>query len=164
MTHAKLISSTQIDRNPPRSAMIGGALVVGQLPDDYLATLGYHPLTETAPSEPRTGYHNEARYEAVLDSDDNVVGIAQSWVEVENPPPPPRSLSKRKLMNALKAANLWTSVKSYMEANDVWDDFAMATTLDEDESLVQTAIGALKASIPLTDEQVESILGQSEAE
>jgi hypothetical protein len=54
MTYAKLITETAIDRNPPRRATIGGALVVGVLPADYLATLGYFPLDESAPETSRT--------------------------------------------------------------------------------------------------------------
>jgi hypothetical protein len=163
MTYAKLISETKIDTNAPRSAVIDGSTVCGQLPEDYLNSIGWYRLEETPAPEPREGYHFEPRY--AYDSAEAPTRVVRSWAEVQNPPPPPRSLSKVKLMRALKARSLWLPVKAFIEASeDYADEWALSTTLDEDNALIVSAIAALKQSLGLTDEQVETILSASVAE
>ena len=160
--YARIISETRIDTNAPRSAVIDGSTVCGQLPDDYLNSIGWYRLEETPMPEPREGYHFEARY--AYDSDETPTRVVRSWAEVQDPPPPPRSLSKRKLYRALGAAGIWEGAKSYMESAGCWEDWQYATTLDEDDPLIVAAVAALKQSLGLTDEQVEAILAASVAE
>ena len=161
--YARLISETRIDTNAPRSAVIDGSTVCGQLPEDYLNSIGWYRLEELPGPNPREGYHLEPRYD--YDDAENPTKIEQSWAEVQDPPPPPRSLSKVKLMRALKARSLWISVKAFIEASeDYADEWALSTTLDEDNALIVSAVAALKAQLGLTDEQVEEILAASVAE
>jgi hypothetical protein len=162
MTYAKLISETRIDTGAPRSAVIDGSTVCGQLPEDYLNSIGWYRLEETPAPEPREGYHFEARY--AYDSAEAPTRVVRSWAEVQDPPPPPRSLSKRKLYRALSAAGIWEPVKAYMESVGAWTDFDLATTLDEDDPLIVAAVAALRQSLGLSDEQVEAILTASVAE
>lgn len=162
MTYARLISETRIDTNAPRSAVIDGSTVCGLLPEDYLNSIGWFRLEETPMPEPREGYHFEARY--AYDSAEAPTRVVRSWAEVQDPPPPPRSLSKRKLYRALGAAGIWEGAKSYMESAGCWEDWQYATTLDEDDPLIVAAVAALKAQLGLTDEQVEAILAASVAE
>lgn len=161
--YARIISETKIDTNAPRSAVIDGSTVCGQLPEGYLNSIGWYRLEETPMPEPREGYHYEARY--AYDSAEAPTRVVRSWVEVQDPPPPPRSLSKVKLMRALKARSLWIPVKAFIEASeDYADEWALSTTLDEDNALIVSAVAALKAQLGLTDEQVEAILAASVAE
>ena len=155
--HARLISETQIDTNVPRRAEWQGKLVTGDLSvfPGLLESLHYYPVQTSEEPTPPVGYHEEARYAVVEDR------IVQSWVEVQDPPAPPRSLSKRKLYIALKAQGIWAAVKSYMEAAGCWEDFSLATTLDEDDPLIVAAIAALKVDLGLTDEQVAAIIDAS---
>jgi hypothetical protein len=162
MTYARLINETKIDTNAPRSAVIDGSTVCGQLPEDYLNSIGWYRLDELPGPNPRDGYHLEPRY--AYDDAENPTKIEQAWVEVEDPPAPPRSLSKRKLYRALGAAGIWEGAKSYMESAGVWEDWQFATTLDEDDPLIVAAVAALKQSLGITDEQVEAILAASVAE
>ena len=159
---ARLISETRNDTNAPRSAVIDGSTVCGQLPEGYLNSIGWYRLEETPAPEPREGYHYEARY--AYDSAEAPTRVVRSWAEVQDPPPPPRSLSKRKLYRALGAAGIWEGAKSYMESAGCWEDWQYATTLDEDDPLIVAAVAALKQSLGLTDEQVEAILAASVAE
>lgn len=162
MTYARIISETKIDTNAPRSAVIDGSTVCGLLPEPYLNSIGWYRLEETPAPEPREGYHFEARY--AYDSAEAPTRVVRSWAEVQDPPPPPRSLSKRKLYRALGAAGIWEGAKSYMESAGCWEDWQYATTLDEDDPLIVAAVAALKAQLGLTDEQVEAILAASVAE
>ena len=159
MKYAKFISETQIDRNVPKKAVYEGEAYYGDLSQvpGCLESLGFLPLDEQEPPEPRPGCHVETRY-ALADG-----RIAQSWVQVEDPKFP-RSLSKRKLYRALAAEGVWPAVKGYMEEAGCWEDFQLATTLDEDDPLIQDAVVALKASLGLTDEKVEALLAASVAE
>ena len=160
--YARLISETRIDTAAPRSAVIDGSTVCGQLPEDYLNSIGWYLLEETPAPEPREGYHFERRY--AYDSAEAPTRVVRSWAEVQDPPPPPRSLSKRKLYRALGAAGIWEGAKSYMESAGCWEDWQYATTLDEDDPLIVAAVAALKQSLGLTDEQAEEILAASVAE
>ena len=163
MTYAKIISETAIDRNAPRRATIDGRAVVGELPADYLATLGYYPLDETAPAPtPPDGYHAEARY--AYDDVAAPTEIVQSWEVVQDPPPPPRSFSKRKLYRAFTEAGVWPAIRAYMESAGVWEDWEYATTLDEDDPLIAAALPALQAALGWTAEQMEAVLAASVAE
>lgn len=161
---AKLITQTAISTNPPRQAVIDGRYVTGELPEAYYNSQNWYRLTETPmPENPQEGYHYEQRF--AYDSDETPTRIVESWVEVQDPPPPPRSLSKVRLMRALKARELWFPVKAFIEASeDYSDEWELSTTLDEDNELIVSAIAALKAQLGLTDEQVEAILAASVAE
>ena len=81
-----------------------------------------------------------------------------------NPPPPPRSFSKRRLYRALTEDGLWDAVKGYMELVGVWDDFDLATTLDENDPLILAAVQTLQAQLEIPPEQIEKILSASVAE
>ena len=157
---AKYISETRIDTNLPRCAEWQGRTYVGDLStiEGLPQSLGFFPLIVPVQPEPREGYHYEPRYENAGDR------IVQSWVEVADPPAPPRVFSKRKLYRALAAAEVWAGAKAYMEQAGVWEDWEYATTLDEDDPLLVAAVGALKTQLGLADEQVEAILAASVAE
>ena len=166
MNYARLISETAIDRNPPRHARLpDGRTVAGELPADYLASLGYHPLDEAQrPSEdPAAGTHWEARY--ALDGGD----VVQSWVQVENPPPPPRTFSKFRLKLAIASAGFLPQFEQLLASVEVLPGysgaaaFADAVTLDEDNEKFKDAVKAVKSQFGLTDEQVEEILAASVA-
>ena len=61
----------------------------------------------------------------------------------------------------LKAINLWDQVRTFLEENNVIDDFYLATTLDEQDPLMQNAINVLKVQLNVSDEEIEQILENS---
>lgn len=75
-----------------------------------------------------------------------------------------KDISKRKLMNNLKAANLWTLVKGFMEQNDIWEDFALATTLDSNDPLLLGAKTQLVAAGITDKETLDGIIAASVAD
>lgn len=160
--YAWFVSETAIDRNIPRSATWNGSTVCGDITTipGLPESLGLLPFDEVPPPEQpaQEGSHYEPRY-SVIDG-----RIAETWVAVPDPPPPQRSLSKRKLYRALDAAGIWEGAKLYMEDSGVWQDWEYATTLDEDDPLIVAAISALKQQLGLSDEQIEAILAASVAE
>ena len=161
-TYAELVSETSIRRDAPRVATIDGVLVTGELPEPYLNSLGWYRLRETPAPDAREGYHVERRY--AYDDAGAPTAIVESWVEVQDPPPPPRSLSRKKLRDAFVELGVWNAVRDYLQTSDKWEIFLLSTTLDEDNELVQEAIGALRETFGLSQEQIESILSASVAE
>lgn len=106
------------------------------------------------------GGYPESNYDVVYDP----FGLNRTYTETDIPIgtlPGHRELSKRKLMNNLKEMNLWNQTKAFMESNGYWDDWDAATTLDEDEELMQTAIVALKSALGVTSEQIEELIAAS---
>ena len=160
--HAKLLSETSIDRNPPRSAVIDGAFVCGTLPEPYLNSQGWYRLVETPMPTARDGYHYEFRF--AYDDESAPTAILKNWIEVQNPPDPPRSLSKVKLMRALKERQLWAAVKAFIQANEnLADEWELSTTLDEDHDLVKNAVGALRTQLEIPEQTIKEILAESVA-
>lgn len=159
--YAKLISNTSIDRNPPRRATIAGRAVAGELPADYLATIGFYPLEETAPApDTQDGYHVEPRY--AYDSDEAPTRIVRSWEVVQDPSPPPVDYSKRALYRVFRERGVWPTVKAWMESQGCWEDWEYATTLASDDPLMATAVPAIRQLMGLTDEDMAEILAGCE--
>ena len=160
---AKYISETTIDPTLPRMlTLANGSIVTGDVSSHTteLKILGFLPVMVVQyQQEVPSGWHLTNRYTTDGDTITCTETLEQDIENVE----PPRSFSKRKLMNALKGMELWTAVKGYMEQNDLWDDWEASTTLDEDDPLIQQACGALKLALGLTDEQLENILAASVA-
>jgi len=159
--YAKLISETAIDRNPPKSATIDGSFACGTLPREYLATLGYYPLVETQAPDPDEGCHIEPRYALVGGE------VVQSWAQVENPPPPPRTFSKIRLKGAIAEAGLLAEFKAMLERVEVKpgytaaEAFADAVTLDEAHPDFKDAVELAQSELGIPPELVERILAAS---
>lgn len=165
--YARFISETQINTNVPRTAMWHGETCVGDLSTipGLLESLGWKPVFRPQmPDDPREGYHYEARY---ADEED---GIRVSWVEVQDPPPPPRTFSKFKLKLAIANAGFLAQFEQMLAQVEVLPGysgaaaFADAVTLDEDHPKFAAAVALAKQEFGLTDEQVEAILAASVAE
>lgn len=167
-TYARLISATSIDRNPPRQAVIDGRSVTGELPEPYLNSQGWYRLVETPMPEPRVGYHYEPRY--AYDDAENQTKIEQSWVEVEDPPPPPRVFSKLKLKGAIATAGLLPAFKEMLSGMEVAPGYTAKEAFDDAVNLSEAhpkfadAVAVAKQILPVTDEQIEAILASSVAD
>ena len=160
--YAKLVSETSIRRDVPRSAVIDGAFVCGTLPEPYLNSQGWYRLVETPMPTARDGYHYEFRF--AYDDESAPTAILKNWIEVENPPDPPRSLSKVKLMRALKERQLWAAVKAFIQSSEsLADEWELSTTLDEDHELVKNAVGALRTQLEIPEQTIKEILAESVA-
>ena len=129
MKYAKILSATVISLNVPKSAIIDGALVVGTLPRDYLASIGWFPLVETPMPAPEEGYHYERSYELKGDE------IMTIWTKVENPPPPPRTWTPLSIKRACRER--WNALRDALQEADIYEDFIMAEELREDDEAFQ---------------------------
>ena len=69
-----------------------------------------------------------------------------------------RTFSKFKLFMKIKELGYWTQVKAYLEANDLWDAFVLAQVVSEQDAGFIEGLAKVKATLGLTDEQIEAIL------
>ena len=168
MTYAHLIDQTTISTSAPRQAVIDGALVVGELPEAYYNIQNWFRLDELPGPNPRDGYHLEPRY--AYDDAENPTKIEQSWVEVQDPPPPPRVFSKLKLKGAIATAGLLPAFKEMLSGMEVAPGYTAKEAFDDAVNLSEAhpkfadAISIAKQILPVTDEQIEQILAASVAD
>ena len=78
--------------------------------------------------------------------------------EPEPVPPPPRIFSKLKCYAALKELGCWERVKLWLETSDLWDAFILAQNVSEEHPQFVQGLNAIKTTLGLSDEQVETIL------
>lgn len=155
--YAHLISQTTISTNPPRQAVIDGRYVTGELPEPYLNSLGWYRLDELPGPNPRDGYHLEPRY--AYDSDETPTAIVQSWVEVEDPPAPPRVFSKLKIIEKADELGLATELIEMLRGNALlYEKWSAAVNLREDNASFASGLALVKQATGLTDEQIAGIL------
>ena len=69
-----------------------------------------------------------------------------------------RVFSKLKLVTALKAADKWVLVKTWIEERGLWDYYLAAQNFREDNEMFAQALAALKAYAHITDDEAEAIL------
>jgi len=74
--------------------------------------------------------------------------------------PGKRRFSKLKLVAALKEADKWVLVKTWLEEKAYYDFYLAAQDFSEDYPLFQEGLAALKRYANLSDELVEAILAQ----
>ena len=78
----------------------------------------------------------------------------------EPPPVGKRVFSKYKLVAALKAADKWVLVKTWLEEKAYYDYYLAAQNFVEDNPLFIEGRDAIKGYLGMTDAQVEAILSQ----
>ena len=157
---AKFASDTTVNRDVPRKIRLSnGAWMFGDLTTSEdgraaLSALGFRPLDESPAPEtpPPEGAHYEARY---AEQDGRII---ETWAVVAEPPPPPRTFSKHRIVAALMDACYWPQVKAYIEGAGLWDLYLAAQTFREDDPHFAPALAALKTALAVPDETVESIL------
>jgi len=102
----------------------------------------------------------EGDYAVVYDPEDAGRTYTETNIPVEQPLGN-RELSKRKLMNKLKEVELWDQVKTFLVANDFWDDWETSTTLEENDPFMKSAVAVLRNLLGLSEVQIEEIIAAS---
>ena len=81
-------------------------------------------------------------------------------VPAEPSPAKPRVFSKLKLVAALKEADKWVLVKTWIEERGLWDYYIAAQNFREDNEMFSNALAAIKSYARMTDEDAEAILSK----
>ena len=125
---------------------------------DYAAA-GYKPLSPDWPVDPAPdGQHWERTDKIEADGTD---GYRWTYRLVDDPPAPPRTFSKYRLVAALMQAEVWPQVKAWIESQaGAYDLYLAAEDISEDEQLFADGIAAVKAAFGWTDDEVEELLAK----
>ena len=78
----------------------------------------------------------------------------------ETPETKARVFSKLKLVAALKEADKWVLVKTWIEERGLWDYYLAAQNFREDNEMFSNALAAIKSYARMTDEDAEAILSK----
>lgn len=76
----------------------------------------------------------------------------------------PRKFSKYKIVENLMKANLWSSVKAWIEQSGLIDLYLAAQDFSEDNQYFKNGRRILQQQFGISDEEVERILSESVAE
>lgn len=123
----------------------------GEVAEALLAN-GYLPV-ETVGELPSANY-----YETLYEVSEDGTKLLQSFYV---PPQAPRTFSKMKVVMALMKRNLWIQVKTFIEQAGLYDLYLAAQTFSEDNEYFSQALSTLKATLGVTEETVEEILGEA---
>lgn len=84
--------------------------------------------------------------------------IYPEYKAVDNPPPPPRVFSKMKCVAALMKANVWDTVKGWIENAGLYDLYLAAQDFKEDNEYFVQGRTQLQEVLGWSDEQIEAVL------
>ena len=92
--------------------------------------------------------------------DEGETEITRTYKQVPDSPVPekPRVFSKLKLVAALKEADKWVLVKTWIEEKGYWDYYLAAQNFREDNEMFAEALAAVKTYARMTDDEAEAIL------
>ena len=92
--------------------------------------------------------------------DEGEDAITRVYKQVPGGPTPakPRVFSKLKLVAALKAADRWVLVKTWIEEKGYWDYYLAAQNFREDNEMFAEALSAVKRYAGMSDDEAEVIL------
>ena len=88
---------------------------------------------------------------------DSIVRVYKQ-VPAEPTPAKTRVFSKLKLVAALKEADKWVLVKTWIEERGLWDYYLAAQNFREDNAMFSDALAAIKEYARMSDEDAEAIL------
>ena len=162
MVNRKWASGMGEDGNPvyaPAGTITVNGHKVYNPTDKHYRLAGFLPVVDEPPSQtPALGWHYEPRGWEEQDG-----AIRRVYAEVLDPPPPPKTYSKYRLVLALQNEGVWERVKAWLESIEgAYDLYQAAEDISGDEPLLAAGVEAAKEAFGWTDEQVAEILAQAE--
>lgn len=125
--------------------------------DEFVRHVVVKHVNDSQPSEAaKIGYHWEATGEEESDTEITIV-----YSEVKNPP---RTISKLKLIVALKEAGKWDAVKAFISSAGYEDEWQAAQDLSEAYPQYEAAVKAAIDAGIATAEEIEAIVSKSVAD
>ena len=137
----------------PKAVRTAQGIVCNPTAEQY-AAIGAYPLS------PDAAHVAPAGKIALADGYELVDGEwVKKWRYEDAPPPPPRTVSKYRLVCALQTANVWPQIKEWLLSQDgAYDLYLAAEDISEDEPILAQGIAAVKELLGWTDEQVAAVL------
>lgn len=141
---------------PAESMTLNGRTVYNPTDRHYEAARLKRVIDEPPVTPPRVGYHYEADGWA-----EDGGRIVRLFVEVADPPPPPRTFRRSYLAQWIRGAGKWDALIDFLTGPDVADLaflWGYCTEFDEDAPQWPAALAAIKAALKLTDAEAEAML------
>jgi len=150
--YGKLVAG-EVEYAPAKITKDDGTVISNPSAETYLAAGWKRIVDEPPAAEPGhtvevSGWNETA---------DSIVRVYKQ-VPNETPPEKPRVFSKLKLVAALKAADKWVLVKTWIEEKGYWDYYLAAQNFREDNEMFAGAVAAIKEYARMSDEDAEAIL------
>ena len=143
----------EVEYAPAKITLDDGTVVSNPSAETYLAA-GWKRIVDEPPKAEDGCTVEVSGWEETADS------IVRIYKQVPDEPLPnkARVFSKLKLVAALKAADKWVLVKTWIEERGWWDYYLAAQNFREDNAMFSDALAAIKAYARMTDEDAEAIL------
>ena len=150
--YGKLVAG-EVEYAPAKITKDDGTIISNPSAETYLAAGWKRIVDEPPAAEP--GHTVE-----VSGWDETADSIVRIYKQVPDEPTPgkARVFSKLKLVAALKEADKWVLVKTWIEERGLWDYYLAAQNFREDNEMFSDALAAIKAYARMSDEDVEAIL------
>ena len=150
--YGKLIGG-EVEYAPAKITLDDGTVVSNPSAETYLAA-GWKRIVDEPPKAEDGCTVEVSGWEETADS------IVRIYKQVPDEPLPnkARVFSKLKLVAALKAADKWVLVKTWIEERGWWDYYLAAQNFREDNEMFGEAIAAVKRYAGMSDEDAEAIL------
>ena len=150
--YGKLVAG-EVEYAPAKITKDDGTVVMSPSAETYLAAGWKRIVDEPPAAEP--GHIVE-----VSGWDETADSIVRIYKQVPDEPQPTKArvFSKLKLVAALKAADKWVLVKTWIEERGWWDYYLAAQNFREDNEMFGEAIAAVKRYAGMSDEDAEAIL------
>ena len=150
--YGKMVAG-EVEYAPAKITKDDGTVIMSPSAETYLAA-GWKRIVDERPA-PDEGCTVEV---SGWDETDDVLTRVYKQVPAETPETMPRVFSKLKLVAALKEADKWVLVKTWIEERGLWDYYLAAQNFREDNAMFSDALAAIKAYARMSDEDVEAIL------
>ena len=150
--YGKLVAG-EVEYAPAKITKDDGTVVMSPTAETYLAA-GWKRIVDEPPAAEPGHTVEVSGWEETADS------IVRIYKQVPDEPQPTRArvFSKLKLVAALKAADKWVLVKTWIEERGLWDYYLAAQNFREDNEMFGEAIAAVKRYAGMSDEDAEAIL------
>ena len=150
--YGKLVAG-EVEYAPAKITKDGGTVIMSPSAETYLAA-GWKRIVDERPA-PEEGHTVEVS--GWDETGDSLVRIYKQ-VPADAPATKARVFSKLKLVAALKEADKWVLVKTWIEERGLWDYYLAAQNFREDNEMFSDALAAIKTYARMSDEDAEAIL------
>ena len=149
------LADGEVEYAPAKITTDDGSVISNPSAETYLAAGWKHIVDEPPAAEPG----HTVQVSGWDETADSIVRIYKQ-VPDEATPDKARVFSKLKLVAALKEADKWVLVKTWIEERGYWDYYLAAHNFREDNPLFAEAIAAIKNYARMSDADAEAILSK----
>ena len=143
----------EVEYAPAKITKDDGTVIMSPSAETYLAA-GWKRIVDEPPTAEDGCTVEVSGWDETADS------IVRVYKQVPDEPTPSKArvFSKLKLVAALKAADKWVLVKTWIEERGLWDYYLAAQNFREDNEMFSEAVAAIKEYARMSDEDAEAIL------